>query len=272
MAEASTPPSRAIGVGVRGAGDEFYVGYLPVPARQRRFLWLIVPAILWALLAAAALIARSQPDPGNAVWDDATARTFTGVLIARPYPVVLAEDAGDGAPGALLLVELGKFGPGPRAAPFDGQRVRVSGWLLHRDDRRMLELEPGDGALRALNGAEPTSPSAPPVPRWLGRVTLRGEIVDSKCYLGAMKPGHGRTHKECATLCIRGGIPPMLVTRNGRGRVTCYLLMDPSGGALDAAAWPMIADPVEVSGDLEQWGGGGGLYRLRVRAADIRRL
>lgn len=44
-------------------------------------------------------------------------------------------------------------------------------------------------------------------------VTLDGELVDSKCYLGTMKPGDGKTHKSCAILCLRGGIPPLFVSK-----------------------------------------------------------
>ncbi|MFM9994824.1 MAG: hypothetical protein ACKVU4_03370 [Phycisphaerales bacterium] len=247
-------------------GDEFYVGYLGVPRGQRRFLRLVVPAILWAVLGAAALVALTQPDPGPAVWDDATPRTFTGVLLARPYPMLYADDRGDGKPDFLLLVEMGKRGA-QRATAFDSQRVSVSGWILRRDGRLMLEMEPGEDALRAVPGAEAV-PELPQI-RPLGRVTQRGEIVDAKCFLGAMKPGHGKTHKECATLCISGGIPAMLVTRDAAGAPTYYLLMDPAGGPLDSAALPFIADPVEVSGELESQRD---LLRLRVRVEDIRRL
>lgn len=251
----------------RSERDELYVGYLGVPRGQRRFLRLIVPAILWAVLGAAALVALTQPDPGPAVWETATPRTFTGLLLARPYPMLYADDRGDGKPGFLLLVEMGKHGGGRRVVPLDGQRVDVSGWLLRRDGRLMLEMEPGEGALRGVTGAE-AGPQLPQI-RPLGRVTLRGEIVDAKCFLGAMKPGHGKTHKECATLCIAGGIPAMLVTRDTNGTTTYYLLMDPSGGPLDSAALPFIADPVQVSGELESQGD---LMRLRVRVEDIRRL
>jgi hypothetical protein len=245
---------------------DLYVGYLPVPARQKRFLRVAVPAALWLVAIASVVIAISQPDPGRGEWETGRARTFEGILVARPYPTLFADDRGDGRPGALLLAATGKHGVGDRAAGRDGQRVALSGWLLRRDGRRLLELEPRDDAIVVLD-ARPAS--TPPAPAPMGRVTLRGEIVDSKCYLGAMKPGSGRTHKECATLCVMGGIPPMLLTRDARGARVFYLLCDPSGGALEHAAFPFIADPVEVTGDLEE---AGGMLRLKVRAVDIRRL
>jgi hypothetical protein len=45
-----------------------------------------------------------------------------------------------------------------------------------------------------------------------GPVELTGEIVDSKCFLGVMVPGSGKTHKECASLCRtpRRSVLPMV--------------------------------------------------------------
>lgn len=254
--------------------DEIYVGYLPVPPGQRRFLWRLVPVILWTLCGATILWALSQPRPGRGVWVDGHIRVFRGTVLAKPYPVLFADDAGDGVPGALLLVEVGKHGGG-RAVPLDGKRVAISGWMLLRDGRRMIEMEPGDGALRVEGeGAGPvvTTPGGPDAGR---PVTLRGEIVDSKCFLGAMKPGDGKTHKACATLCITGGIPPMLVVpREGGEASDYYLLADPGGGPLDVAAYDRIGEPVEVRGRLVQWGPEGGprLPIIKLRPEDISRL
>jgi hypothetical protein len=246
--------------------DEIYVGYLPVPLRQRKFLLLTVPLLLWVLCAGAFLWARSQHAPGPAVWDDAGQPIrLRGVIVSKPYPLLFTLDA-EGTPQAILLVEAGKHGSHQRFTGLDGRSVTVSGWPLHRDGRRMLELEPSESAVVADASTPPTPvPTVIPV----GRVTLRGEIVDSKCFLGAMKPGEGKTHKECATLCIRGGIPPMFVTRNAEGVTTYYLLENPAGGPLDAAIFPFIADPVEVRGEHAEWGR---LNILRVKPEDVRRL
>jgi hypothetical protein len=175
------------------------------------------------------------------------------------------QESGKSDPQTLLLVETGKFGGGRRAAPFDGRTVRVSGWLIERDGRKMIELEPGDAAITELAPGQGTLPAR----RALGTATLRGEIVDSKCFLGVMKPGEGKTHKECATLCVAGGIPPMLVTRDAAGARSYYLLVGPDGNGLDAWVLPYIADPVEVFGRLEEYGD---LKLLSVDPGHIRRL
>jgi hypothetical protein len=99
-------------------------------------------------------------------------------------------------------------------------------------------------------------------------ITLRGEIIDPKCYLGAMKPGGGKTHKACAMRCVSGGIPPMLVTRDGDGGETFYLLVLPDGCAANEAAYPFLGDRVELQGRLEQQDD---MLILKVASQDIQR-
>jgi hypothetical protein len=261
---------------------EFYVGSLRMPPGLARVLWRAVPGVLVVAAALAWLVARAQNDPGGAVWNSGVAREFAGRVEATPYPHLRVLTGRPDEPvETLLLVEVGKFGGGQRAAALSGQTARISGWILERDGRRMLEMEPGD-TLKALGAAAPgASQSAADVARLstprvtsLGRVTLRGEIIDSKCYLGAMKPGEGKTHKECATLCIAGGIPPMFVTTDLSGRRGYYLLTDAAGRALEGAVLrdsvlPLVADAVEITGMLEKHDD---LYVLKVDPASIRRL
>ena len=85
-------------------------------------------------------------------------------------------------------------------------------------------------------------------------MTLVGEIIDPKCYLGGMKPGAGRTHKGCAVLCLRGGVPPMFVSTGTNGAPVYHLLTDhdrrpPSPDLLDR-----VGESVTISAELEKWG------------------
>lgn len=249
----------------------FYVGYLPVPMDVRRFLRVAVPIALWILAIAAFVISRSQRSAGKGEWETATPRTFTGTLIATPYLMLIEESAQGGTtPRGVLIVEMGKNGPRSSLAELANKRVTLTGWQLHRDDRVMIELEPGEAGVRQADGqsAPDLGGSSAAAPAWesVGVVTLRGEIVDSKCFLGAMKPGEGKTHKECATLCIRGGIPPIFVVRRSDGTTSSMLLANETGGPLDAAAYPYIGDQVRITGELEQFAG---VQRLRANAKDI---
>lgn len=268
MAEADRPSPAAT---VARPDAEFYVGYFKMPPGLAGFLRLLVPTALLLSAALAVLLARSQNNPGDGRWDDATAQTFVGFVEATPYPLIRVPGATPERPiETLLLVEVGKFGGGRRALPLNGRSASVSGWIVERDGRRLLEMEPGDSLRtdKSISDDEQAALRSPPEIA-LGRATLRGEIIDSKCYLGVMKPGEGRTHKECATLCIAGGIPPMFVTTDAAGRRTYYLLTDPTGRALDSRVLPFVADPVIISGQLAKQAD---LLFFKIEPADIQRL
>jgi hypothetical protein len=269
MSEAATVPDdpRANPVGT----DEFFIGWLNLPRGYQRFLRLAVPLILVSCALVALVLSASQQSPGPAIWNTADT-VIEGVVYTAPYAMIRVPDAtSPSAVRTILLVEEGKHGAAERAAPLAGQPVRLTGKFLHRDDRWMLELAANDAGIQPLG----TIPSV--VKKrlgWaemkaMGCVTLQGEIVDPKCYLGAMKPGGGKTHKACAALCIAGGIPPMFVTRDGTGRETYYLLTTASGGPINELIRPYVGDAVALTGE---WATGGDLSVLRIDVADLRRL
>ncbi len=256
----------------RDAGDDdFFVGWLPVPRSYVRFLLPAIALLLLGMAGTALLVAAFQRSPGSGQWETSTQRTFEGVVDALPYARVRVPGEKPGDPArTILLVEEGKFGAAERVRALDGQAVRVSGSLLHREAYWMLELAEGEAGVQPLA----TMPEAVqqqlrrPPPRSLGRVTLRGEIVDAKCYLGAMKPGGGKTHKACAVLCLSGGVPPLFVTRDAAAKESYSLLTAADGGPIEKVVLDFVGDPVELTGLLEQHGDG---QVLKVAAVDIRR-
>lgn len=227
------------------SSDDFYVGYLPVPRAQRAKLWLIVPAMVLALGLAGFAIGRSQHGAGPAVWDTSRVVERTGVLIESPYPMIMIDEGAAGPARTILLVQSSKRGAQPRVKGLDGQRVVAKGYTLRRESggrvTEMLELSDEADALVSLG--EGALPEEQP----LGPVTLIGEIVDSKCYHGAMKPGEGKTHKACATLCVRGGIPPSLIVWDEAVRVPT-VLASAEGGPIETQWLAYVGEMVEVRG------------------------
>lgn len=233
--------------GEHGAREEMYVGYLPLPRRDRRFLRLLIPAVLWAGAAASALFAWSQRSPGTGVWRVEAPVELHGSLRESPYPLLDVKRE-DGSVETYLVVRQGKLGAGSHPE-FRGGAARVRGYLLERAGNRMIELAAGD-AITIF----PHPPDPPPVEESLGFSNLHGEIVDSKCFLGAMKPGDGLTHRACATVCIDGGIPPVLAVRDPGGGLHGYLLTDASGGPAPGWIRPLIGKMVVLKGEVVRRG------------------
>jgi len=114
------------------------------------------------------------------------------------------------------LVGPGKHGAEDVVRGRDGRRVHLSGSLIERDGDAMIEVLPGSVEMIG-DSAAVTEPL-----RSRGLVVIEGEIVDSKCHLGVMKPGEGPTHRDCAVRCLLGRVPPMFVPhdRADLGRVS----------------------------------------------------
>lgn len=258
-------------------GDEFFIGWEPTPKRDSRYLGPIVAAILAAVPGIAASVAYLQKDPGAGRWDSNEVQSFDGLAVVRPYPMILIPGAKPGdQPRTMLLVDEGKVGALPRVEQIvngrsDAVAARATGTILHRDGRSMLELVQEEKGIRLLtaNEKEKLPPLGRPKTELLEEyATLLGEIIDPKCYLGAMKPGGDKTHKACAMLCVSGGVPPMLVTRDAEKNETFYLLVTAEGGAANEQVLKYVGDRVEVSGRMERYGD---LLVLRIATDGVHR-
>ena len=195
------------------------------------------------------------------MWDTTQEREWSGVVRSAPYPA-LVDDEGE----PWLIVEMGKFGAHERVEPFDGAVCKVRGFALTRGGRRMIELLPGEDAFARVGAAAP----APALMRPGGEMAVVGEIVDGKCYLGAMKPGDGKAHKACAVLCIRGGLPA-LVSGDISGAAGELLPILTIGGRaeLPEAVLEFVGEPVRIEGTLSWWGG---LPVLDAEPAGVQRI
>jgi len=103
----------------------------------------------------------------------------------------------------------------------------------------------------------------------LGQQTLIGEIVDSKCYFGVMNPGQLATHRACAIRCISGGIPPVLLVRRSNGAAFYFLLVSRDGKPVNKAVLDLVAESVEITGEVERQGE---LLVLRANPSTYRRV
>lgn len=247
--------------------DELYVGYLtPAATVSRRLRWISVVAIAVAVGLAITAATSHRRLPASA-FEFGTTRSFEGTIRELPAPMLLVS-TGSGTDNssrtsAWLLVAPGKHGAAEAVRGLDGERVRVSGTLLYRDGQTMVEIDPE--SLVPLGMQQAGAPATVD----LGSVTLAGEIVDSKCYLGVMNPGESKTHRDCAVRCISGGAPPLFVARNAAGNRVQMLLVGDDGRAINRDVLPFVAEPVEITGHLVSMGE---LFVLHANTTAFRRL
>lgn len=234
----------------------FFVGYLPMPASLRK--WYTPLAILLVACSAFAgfAIGNKQQGVPSASWNTSATTTIEGILTVSPYPIVHHSDPDN--PQAListLLVLQGKHAGDEIAAPHHGKSVSVSGFAISRGGWSMLEIT-GKDAIANRDGDNGSARIANALGQTerLGDVSLKGEIVDSKCFLGVMKPGDGPVHKACAEMCLLGKLPPMLAVEDESGQQYGYLLVAADGGSASLKLAGSIAEGVEISGQLYRHG------------------
>ena len=226
--------------------SEFYVGYLPgPPPRLARFLRRVVAGLATLAIVIALALVRGQKPLPAATFEFGTPRDFEGVVAAKPYPTLLlarpGQVAGQTPYSSYLLVAPGKHGADSLLAGFDGKRIRLRGQLIYRGSQTMVELEPD--SIRLADAS--TTPASELVS--LGPITLEGEIVDSKCYLGVMNPGQGKVHRDCAARCLSGGVPPIFAGTNGEQ----YVLVSPDLRPLTHGALrEFVAERMRIHGEL----------------------
>ena len=225
----------------------FFVGYLPMPADLKKFTIVVAVILLIATTVLSTLFSRQQSLAGKGVWDTSNQVAVEGLLTVDPYPVLHVAGSN---PESVILVVIGKHGADDVALPHNNTLVRVTGSTINRGGWSMLEIS-GPEAIEPNPDGKPV---ALPDQQDLGKVTMKGEIVDSKCFLGVMKPGPGKVHRACARLCLLGGIPPMFVIRDPDGQKYGYLMTLATGQSASRQLSSMVATPVKVDGVLEKRG------------------
>jgi len=217
---------------------------------------------LLAAASAAALIALGHRELPAAHFEFGNVRSFEGLVLADPYPSLIVA-RGEG-PSRYLLSGPGKSGADALVESVIGRTAALAGTLVFRGDQAMIQVEPGSVVPLEASGPRPR-----PEETDLGERYVEGEIVGSKCYLGVMNPGSGVTHRACATVCILGGVPPLLEVRREDGRREGLVLAGPRGEAIGKQLQRLIATPVGVTGRLVDRGGTTFLF---ADPANIRRL
>jgi hypothetical protein len=258
--------------------DEFYIGWeaKTAPGIGRTARRTIV-FLLLLVLGAATIFACAQRLIGASVFEWGKTKTFAGVLKLEPYPHLLVPRPGQ--PAALpsfssyYLVAPWKFGlQNDKLIGFDSKPVSLKGTLIYRENQTMIEVQPesisiaSSNALSAEGSAQIINQKSELIN---SAVTLQGEIVDSKCFLGVMNPGQLTPHRACAIRCISGGVPPVLLVRPKGEPARYFLLVSADGKPVNKQVLDLVAEPIEITGQVERQGD---LMILRADPTTYRRL
>lgn len=231
------------------ADDAFFVGYLKMPPKLALFIAFVCVLLAGLGIGGGFAMLAERRDYGNGdfIWQYTE---HQGVLQNAPYPVLRMPPSAEYPKGhTLVLSGGGQNGAQGPAKGLDGAIVDVGGVFITREGTSILEVG-GAANIRAAKDPAPIEGFVPAADIPLGTVTLRGEIVDSKCYLGAMRPGEGKVHRSCANVCLMGGIPPMLAVFHENAPASLILLADKDGNALQSDILGYVAPYVSIEGEL----------------------
>ncbi len=256
--------------------DEFYIGYFPkAPRAVAGALKWFVGIGLTVFIILALLIVSEQNEFADSTFELGTSTQIEGIYVSKPVPM-LRRSIGFSQKQEeqfqnILLIGFGKSGAektimemkAKHGKELEGARVVFEGTLIYYDGKTLLELTKGVKSLISVAGPGPVVNR-----KWkaLGTVSLRGEIVDPKCYFGVMKPGEGKVHRSCAIRCLSGGIPPVFKVVRVDGQREYYLLEGLSGRDLldRVGQWIRVEGEAE---ELEDW------KRLKIAGtSDIKKL
>ena len=237
--------------------DEFFIGYAPpMPPRLARFVARTVGVLACAALIWAATLAAGHVPLDGGTFEFGHPQRFTGTVFEHPYPTLRPDGVPDTDMRWLLLVAPGKHGADSIVRGLDRRLVSMMGTRIRRGAQTMIEIDPE--TIVAIDGARTAAPAERGSHEGasdVGPIEVRGEIVDTKCFLGVMVPGSGKTHKDCAALCLRGGVPPALHVQDRSERSSLLLLTGSAGEPIGAEPLQRAGEAIDMIGVVAQQGG-----------------
>ena len=245
--------------------------------------WARGVAVVLVVAAVAVFAARGHRPLPAASFEFGVVRSFEGFVAADPYPSLIVPRGAVAT--RYLLVGPGKSGADELVREAVGRWTALDGSLAFRGGQALIEVVPGslvpagepvgtpDAEGRPSRDAD-EAPSrdadgSPSRVVELGEHYLEGEIVGAKCHLGVMNPGSGIVHRECAALCLRGGVPPLLAVRRTDGVVEGIVVTGPAGRAVGRPLADLAGVPVGATGRLVRQGA---TTFFRVDPSQVRRL
>jgi len=237
--------------------DEFFVGYISkMPTHTaKKLLWCVIIGAL-AMASIAIVLILNQREFANTIFHSGEFTTLKGYLYKTPIPRLKVEkQSGIGVSESgqnILLVGEGKFGASATIAGYElqlgnieGKQIELTGELIQGYGKSLMQIS--SNHIPEIVSNEVHSGFGF---QELGKVTIEGEIVDPKCFFGAMKPGFGKTHLSCAIRCLSGGIPPVIYSTE---KEDFYFILDENKQPMPSLLFSIMSDRVKLSGRALQF-------------------
>ena len=240
--------------------DNFFIGWKGNTNDDHK-KWIrriLIPFFIGVPLLILGIVLFTKPF-GTGVFELGNVKSFTGIYYEEPFPVFILDEGQLPEPTntSALLVGFGKNGAKTFMQPIqeekgslDGRRLKIQGTLIYGEGKTLIELtKKEDSVLEIL---EPEI-KVVDTPR-MSQKTLKGEIVDPKCWFGVMKPGEGKVHKSCAIRCISGGIPPVFKAQNGSS-FDYYVIKGTKDQDINQDVLEFIGENIQFHGNTYQKNG-----------------
>ncbi|MES1223461.1 MAG: hypothetical protein ABUT20_48645, partial [Bacteroidota bacterium] len=235
--------------------DEFYIGWMAnAPESFAKHIKKSMIGLIAVVIILGILLSLFQKKFSTATFEFGKLTEIKGVYFNEPVPLLKAVNGKDifGNPSFITipLIGFGKSGAGgaiediqkQKGVSLNHKEVTLKGTLLYNDGKLLMQIDVNDSFL--VNAGGEADGFLLPDSKDMGELTLKGEIVDPKCFFGVMKPGQGKPHKDCAIRCILGGIPPVLKVADEKGNQNYYLVVGPNGERMNEAVKDFVAEPV----------------------------
>ncbi len=234
----------------------FYIGWQPMAHKIfMLFAKKISVLIICITLLSSILISVNQKHiaASQFIFDDK--KEFAGQLILKPFPALRTVGGKDIYGNPIIktypVINAWKFGADSIVkdilANVDAADVVLKAAVLRRDSVEEIVLNYGASSIKLIN-----KNSSLDRLRFQSEkdTIINGEIIDPKCYFGAMNPGEGKPHRSCAIRCIEGGIMPMVTYKNNAGKNEYAVLLGENGEPLNKLIAYALAEPVQLKGKL----------------------
>jgi hypothetical protein len=267
--------------------NEFYIGWMPQSSSATaRFARKVTIVLVLFIACTAIVVATLQKQFSTAVFEYGKPIHIKGVFFEKPFPAVKIITGRDFFGNASImtvpLVGYGKHGAGGmmkelgrrKGIDLNHKEINLLGTLIYSQGRTLLQVDQSDSAVSEFTDCRNLSAYSKE-PKEGGLQTLKGEIIDPKCYFGVMKPGEGKAHRDCAIRCILGGIPPMLLVRGSNGESRYYIISAESTEATGKAVQDFVGEPAMIQGRVIEYDDWTMLYidaKTAVRAITRRDL